>query len=234
MDISTMRSYIRSVVDIDSSDIADDTLNRFLGEGYDKIVYSEKRWPFFEVSTTFTTSSDTKDYSLATVGASVTNGIREIAALKTDNHVLEYIGRDDGDVAYPLDSDSSGNPWYWSFWADTIRFYPTPSSGETIYVRGYKNPAAFGAGSSDATEPSDLPDPFHMVLATYGIARAYEQQEDPAMSAQYFSIFNQELDNLRARYEDMPAWQPVRLNYRRVSRWRSQSYLPDRLRYSWE
>jgi hypothetical protein len=73
-----------------------------------------------------------------------------------------------------------------------------------------------------------------MVLATYGIARAYEQQEDPTMSAQYFSIFNQELDNLRARYEDMPAAQPVRLNSRSASRWMSQSYLPRRLRYSWE
>ena len=73
-----------------------------------------------------------------------------------------------------------------------------------------------------------------MVLATYGIARAYEQQEDPTMASQYFSIFNQELENLRARYEDTPAPQPVRLNSRTASRWMSQSYLPNRLRYSWE
>ena len=51
--IEQMRSYIRSVVEIDSSDIDDDTLNRFLGEGYDQIVYSEKRWPWYEASTTF-------------------------------------------------------------------------------------------------------------------------------------------------------------------------------------
>ena len=53
MDISTMRSYVRSVVDIDSSDISDDVMNRFLGEAYDVIVYSEKRWPFFEAASTF-------------------------------------------------------------------------------------------------------------------------------------------------------------------------------------
>ena len=234
MDISTMRSYVRSVVDIDTSDISDDVMNRFLGEAYDVIVYSEKRWPFFEVATTFNTVKDQKDYTVAVVGAALPNGLREIAALRTDNHVLEYIGRDDGDVIYPLDSNTTGNAWYWSFWADSVRLYPTPSSVDTVYVRGYKDPAAFGAGVSDATEPSDLPTPFHMVLATYGIARAYEQQEDPTMSGQYFSIFNQELDNLRARYEDMPAAQPVRLNSRSVSRWMSQSYLPRRLRYSWE
>ena len=229
-----MRSYVRSVVDIDSTDISDDVMNRFLGEAYDVIVYSEKRWPFFEVATTFDTVASQKDYTVAAVGASVTNGLREIASLRTDNHVLEYIGRDAGDVIYPLNSNTTGNPWYWSFWADSIRLYPTPSSVATVYIRGYADPAAFGAGVADSTEPSDLPTPFHMVLATYGIARAYEQQEDPTMSAQYFSIFNQELDNLRARYEDMPAAQPVRLNSRSVSRWMSQSYLPNRLRYAWE
>ena len=229
-----MRSYVRSVVDIDSTDISDDVMNRFLGEAYDVIVYSEKRWPFFEVASTFSTVIDQKDYTLADVGTSVTNGLREIASLKTENHVLEYIGRDDGDVIYPLDSNTTGEPWYWSYWADSVRLYPTPSSVKTLYVRGYADPAAFGAGSADATEPSDLPTPFHIVVATYGIARAYEQQEDPTMSAQYFSIFNQELDNLRARYEDMPAAQPVRLNSRSVSRWMSQSYMPNRLRYSWE
>ena len=234
MDISTMRSYVRAVADIDSSDISDDVMNRFLGEAYDVIVYSEKRWPFFEVATTFDTVQDQKDYTVAVVGAAVTNGLREIAALRTDYHVLEYIGRDDGDVIYPLDSNTSGRPWNWSFWADSVRLYPTPSSVDTVYVRGYKDPAAFGAGVSDATEPSDLPTPFHMVLATYGIARAYEQQEDPTMSSQYFSIFNQELENLRARYEDMPAALPVRLNSRSASRWMSQSYLPGKLRYSWE
>ena len=114
MDISTMRSYVRSVVDIDSSDIADDTLNRFLGEGYDKLVYSEKRWPFFEVSTTFNTVADTKDYTLATVGASVATGLREVAALRTDNHVISFVGRDEGDVVYPLDVTSQGEPWWWS------------------------------------------------------------------------------------------------------------------------
>jgi len=61
VNILEMRDYIRSVVDIDSSDISDDVLNRFLGEGYDLIVYSDKRWPFYEVQNTFSTVADQKD-----------------------------------------------------------------------------------------------------------------------------------------------------------------------------
>ena len=234
MDISTMRSYVRSVVDIDSSDISDDTLNRFLGEGYDLIVYTEKRWPFFEKATTFDTVSSQKDYTLAAVGASVTNGLREVAALRTDDHVITFVGRDEGDIVYPLNVNGTGAPWWWSYWAESGRLYPTPTSVQTINVRGYATPAAFGAGVADAVEPSDLPDPFHVVIATYGIARAYEQQEDPLMAQQYLSIFYQELNNLSDRYDDMPAPQPVVLNSRNASRWRSQVILPNRLRYSWE
>ena len=49
-----MRDHVRSVVDITVNDISDDDHElRFLREGYDIIVYSEKRWPFYEVAVTF-------------------------------------------------------------------------------------------------------------------------------------------------------------------------------------
>ena len=54
------------------------------------------------------------------------------------------------------------------------------------------------------------------------------------MGQQYYSQFIQELENLRARFEDVPAAQPLILNSMRASRWMGQSYLPNRLRYSWE
>ena len=234
MNILEMRDYIRSVVDIDSSDISDDVLNRFLGEGYDLIVYSDKRWPFYEVQNTFPTVADQKDYSLAEVGVNITNGLREINALRTDRHVITFVGRDEGDVVYPIETNTTGEPWWWSYWAESVRLYPTPSSVLTVSVRGYGDPTAFGAGSADTVSPSDLPTPFHVVIATYGLARAYEQQEDPTMANQYFAIFQQEFTNLKARYNDMPAPQPVLLNSRSASRWRSQVILPNRLRYGWE
>jgi hypothetical protein len=234
VEIQEMRAYVRSVVEIDSSDISDDVMNRFLGEGYDQIVYSEKRWPWYEISTTFSTVADTADYSMATVGASVTNGLREIQSLRTNDHVLTFLGRDDGDIVYPLNSGQSGDVYYWSFWAEAARLYPTPSGAKTIYVRGYQNPTAFGATSGDGTSPSDFPEPFHIVIATYAISRAYDQQEDPDMAVTYFQTFARELDNLRARYLDSPAPQPLVLNDRNASRWRAQSVMPDRLRYSWE
>jgi len=229
VDIATMRTYIQSVVEIDSSDISDDTLNRFIGEAYDQVVYGEARWPWYEVSATFTTVSGTSDYSKATVGGAITGGLRTIAALRTDDDVLAFIGIDEGDERYSLSSASTGDPCYWSFWGDNVRLYPTPSSALTINVRGFKNPTAFGAGSLDATEPSDFPEPFHILFATYGIARAYEQQEDPGMAAQYLAIFNNELDNLRARYLATPAAQPITLNKNKV-----RSFAPNRLRYAWE
>ena len=242
MNIEDMRSYIRAVVEIDSSDISDATLNRFLGEGYDQVVYSEKRWPWYEAETTFTTSSGTKDYALSTIGASVQNdasppavvGLREIHSLRNDDHILTLLGRDEADKVYPLDSSSNGQPYYWSFWAESARLYPTPSGVDTIYVRGYRNPSSFGVGSIDGTSPVDFPEPFHVVMATYGISRAYDQQEDPDMAITYLNTFIRELDNLRARYLDSPAPQPLVMNSSVTSRWMSNTYLANRLRYSWE
>jgi len=237
MNISDMRTYIRGLLDIDSNDISNDILNRFIGEGYDQVVYSEKRWAFYETEDTFPTVNGTSDYDLkssATTLTTNTNGMRDIAALRTDDHIIHYIGRDDGDLVYPLNSNSNGDVYYWSNWAEKVRLYPTPASAQTIYVRGYKKPSAFGVGSADSATPSDFPDPFHILFATYGAARAYEQQEDPQMAAQYYGVFSRELDNLRARHIDVPAPQPLVLNNSKATRWRSQSYMPNRLRYNWE
>jgi len=54
------------------------------------------------------------------------------------------------------------------------------------------------------------------------------------MAVQYFGLFEQEFDNLKARYDDCPAPQPLVLNGHSASRWRSQAILPNRLRYFWE
>ena len=267
LQLSDMRDYVRNIVEITSNDIADTTMNTFLREGYDVIVFSEKRWPFYETAVTFDTVASQKDYSMSDVatnlsfthdgvtfsGASAPSnvGLREIASLKTTNHVLEYIGYDVGDLIYPLDSNTTGRPWYWSMWSSgssasagisnqTIRLYPTPGSVQTISVRGYRNAVDFGGNTAvyrtaiaDANT-ADLPVPFNNVLALYAIYRSYQQQEDAAMGQQYYGQFIQELENLRARFEDAPAAQPLILNSIRASRWMSQSYLPNRLRYSWE
>ncbi len=256
MQLSAMRDYIRNVVDIDSTDVADTTMNTFIREGYNVVVYSEKRWPFYEVATTFSTVADQKDYSLSAVGTSISvshdsatfsgdsapknPGLREVAAMKTDDHVLEFLGYDAADVMYPLDTNTTGEPWFWTFWNDTITLYPTPGSVYTVTIRGYRNAIEFGgntpiyrASIADTNTP-DFPDPFNPVLASYAIYRTYQQQEDAGMGSQYYAQFVSELDNLRARFEDAPAPQPLTLNSRRISRWRSGLVLPARLRYSWE
>ena len=239
MQIQEMRAYIRSVVEIDSGDISDDVLNRFLGEGYDQMVYSEKRWPWYETTGTFVTAlkadgSPQQDYTLDEVSATVTNGLREIQSLRRNNQVISYVGIDDGDIAYPVNLTGSGNSAFWSYWGETVRLYPIPSAGDTIYVRGYKNPGAWGAGTADGNAPPDFPEPFHIVIATYGLARAYEQQEDLEMGSTYYNLFARELDNLRGRYLDSPAPQPLILNNNRLSRWSAQNLMAGRLRYSWE
>ena len=218
MTIAEMRTQARAIVDIDTTDISNTVLNNIIGQGFDSIVYSEKRWPFYDVATTFSTVASQKDYPIATVGASVTQGLRDVVALRNDDHVIQYIGSDHADRNYPLDVEASGPPWQWSFWNETVRFYPTPSSVETIYVRGIRNATDFGEGSADSAEP-DLPDPFHAVLVTYAIAKCYLQQEDPTMADQYMRGYMTELDNVARRYSDAPSPQPLVANSQTSTRY---------------
>jgi len=54
------------------------------------------------------------------------------------------------------------------------------------------------------------------------------------MGSTYYNLFARELDNLRGRYLDSPAPQPLILNNNRLSRWSAQNLMAGRLRYSWE
>ena len=216
MTLDDIRNQTRSVIDIDTSDISDTVLNRIINQGFDTIAYSEKRWPFYETSTTFETVAGTSDYTVATVGASITQGIRDMISIRNDDHVMTYIGRDDGDRNNPLNVATSGSAYEWSFWNDTVRFYPTPDTVQTMYVRCVRFPTEFPSNAATAagTETPDLPTPFHPVLTTYAIAKAYLQQEDPLMSNQYMSQYAMELDNVARRYADTPAPQPMIANSR--------------------
>ena len=197
MQLSSLRDYCRAVVDIDTTDITDATLNEFIREGYDLIVYSEKRWPFYEVALSFDTVNGKKDYTMAEIstdmsithdGVAFTGGsaptnlsLREIAAIKTDSHILEYIGYEVGDIIYPLNRTPGGTPYYFSMWnqggsasaavsGQSVRLYPTPTGVETLYVRAYRNAVDFGGQTpiyrntiADANTP-DLPEAFDPCL----------------------------------------------------------------------
>ena len=218
MTLAQIRTQVQGMLDIAENDIPNSVLDTFIAQGFDAIVYSEKRWPFFEVSTTFSTVADQSDYALADIGTTPSTGMREIFSLRTDTGICDYIGRDLGDHRNPLDSLGSGSPTQWTYWGDKIRFYPTPSSVETIYVRGVRNATDFPStmdGAPNTAAVPDLPAPFHPLLATYAASRAYLQQEDPTMGAQYDRQFQIELDNLARRFADTPAPQPMMLNSRR-------------------
>jgi hypothetical protein len=143
--------------------------------------------------------------------------LREVAAMKTSNHVLEYIGYDVADIMYPRwiptlrANRGTGRSWNSGTSASaavtnqTVRVVSDPfSEVQTVSVRGYRNPVDFGGNTAvyrsaiaDADTP-DLPVPFDNVLTLYCVYRAYQQQEDAADGATSTirSVIQGELDNL--------------------------------------
>lgn len=217
MTLAQIRTQVQGMLDIAEGDVPNTVLDTFIRQGHDAIVYSEKRWPFFEVSATFSTVADQSDYTLSAIGAGITQGMREIFSVRTIRENCVYIGRDLGDYQNPLDTVSTGHPTHWSWWDDTLRFYPTPNAVETIYIRGVRNPAVFPSsldGNPTVADEPDMPDAFHPLISMYAASKVYMQQEDPMMSNQYATMFRLELDNLARRFADTPAPQPMVLNSR--------------------
>ena len=83
MTLQQIRDQVRTVVDIDTSDISDQTLDIMVGQGFDTIVWSEKSWPFYNTTTTFKTDAGVQKYALTTIAAApdvISQGLREITA----------------------------------------------------------------------------------------------------------------------------------------------------------
>ena len=47
MTLAQIRTQVQGMLDIAENDIPNSVLDTFIAQGFDAIVYSEKRWPFF-------------------------------------------------------------------------------------------------------------------------------------------------------------------------------------------
>jgi len=225
--LQNIRDHVRSVLDLDETDLADTVIDVFAREGSNRIEQSAARWPLYEVDYTFTTVAGQSDYPLSSIDV---GDLRTPVRLRSPNHELSWIGSDVGDMGWPRNIVTSSDPYYWRSWGDVIRLYPTPNSDYIIQVRGYRRArdwVAEGAGG----EP-DLPDELQNLVTVWTLARAYAQQEDVELASFYMTNFASELDVLQHRFDGAPLAQPMVLNGGAPNRYQGQALLPGR--YDWE
>ena len=188
MNKAEIRTAAREITDLDTADVSDTILDLYIKDGFDRLVALERRWPFYEQSTTLVTGL-VREFAMSDIGS---GNFREITSLvnSSDGGVrLQFLDFDVAEGIWLTGSDGdSGPPQWWSVWADTVYLWPTPDVTQTLRVRGYRSPVAWTA--SDSVE-CDADDRLHQALVYYVVAAMYQLQEDVELSGFYRQSYDE-------------------------------------------
>lgn len=187
MNLADVRTTVRDISDLDTTDLPNSLLDTFVKEAFQRIVALERRWPFFQETYTMNTVIGQRPYSIAGIG-----DIREIISIvettASGNRFTE-IAYDDAEDIWLGNTDVAGRPYFWAVWDAQIHLYPKPDEVYPLTIRGYRNPT-YTWLTNTALE-IDLDGWFHILLAYYALARVYQRQEDGEMAAMYQRSFEE-------------------------------------------
>lgn len=200
-----IRNRSREITELTVSDVSNTVIDLYARDGYERVMNLERRWPFLETSTTFTTVQGQAEYS-------VENDIADLRDIKSiraqaDGARLMLVGYEDAEDVWA--GSTTGTPQHWSWWADEIRLWPTPSAALTYDVRGYRKYTSWW--ESDGTE-IDADGRLHTPILYFVISRLYQLQEDPEMAAMYANSFAEAVQLARAEIMRSPAQRPMILH----------------------
>lgn len=212
--LDEMRNNLRTLMDLDTTEMPNTTVDIFLKEGWRRVWMSQKRWPWLRASYSLSVTGGTQTYTYTTIGGAA-NVIGEITAVdnRQSNQTsrrLMYVGHDEAMLLWPA-TTNSGTPYHYSIENQTLWLWPTPAASETLTIRAYrKGPDWFSTGTNDPyTNGGGCPEELHNVIFLWGVARAYAQQEDTDLSAYYGDLASSEMETATRLLMSSPAPQPL-------------------------
>ena len=186
-----------SIGNTTNDDIQLNVVNTYIREGYQRIVSTFSRWPWFQATYSLSTVAEQRSYASGlsqtapTTESGITFGdIKEIISVVNETDMgnkLIYIDNFQAEAVWVGDNDISGIPAYYSLWADSLQLWPKPDDVYSLTVRGFRQPDYSWLTDSGLTV--DLNDEFHIMLINFTVARCFQFQEDPEMAAVYMNHF---------------------------------------------
>lgn len=195
MNLSALRTHVRTLVAIPSTDILSDSdLTVFLNESYLEIM-READWPFLRNETTLTIVPGTASYSLpAGVGETA---IASVAVLSNDANRRQLKPRSRYSVDDTLGPLINDKPQEYNTWRGGIQFWPTPSINETITIRYFSEPVELVTG----TDVPAFDNKFHTIIAYGAAVRVlYREGDDTERRAYYNTLFRNGIEQMKEDY----------------------------------
>lgn len=221
--VDEFRSYPLQFLDIDEEDLPLTLIDRFIAEGFQRIIRIARRWPFYETTETLSTTAEVATYSLSTVS--------KIRSMHGPRGELEWMDEPMARDEFWLYTTPvpAGWPRAWSEFGDGFRLWPTPDAAYSMTVLGYRDPDT--SWIQTASGVPDMPEQFHEILLNWVMYRTYLQQDDPTMAQIELQNFTQGLTEMTA--EEMSS--PMSTKHLVMGGGAPQRLpLPKRLLFPWE
>lgn len=181
MNLDEVRSFVRTQLDLDPTDLPDTLLDVYVQDGFDRTIAIEQRWPFYESLWTATIGVDGK--GTMPVDARV---IEELIGV--GGRVLMHV-----DFRYAAEwfgtTTPVGNPQYWTTINRQLRVWPAPSSPQDLSAHGYRMSADWIRDGASAEVDADRR--LHIPVCWYACSLGYAQQEDEVLEGTYLGRFKE-------------------------------------------
>jgi len=195
VNLTALRSHVRSLTGIQSTDILSDAdLTIFINETYQDIC-RDADWPFNRAETTLNVTSGVAEYNLPAGVGEVQ--IASIASLRNDTYRRQLRPRN----RYATDDSpgpvSTGNPYEYSCWRGKIMFFPTPNEAETLTIRYFTAVTDLSSGSDSPVFDAK----FHTIIA-YGAAVKVlvREGDDTERRGYYQGLYVNGIDQMKNDY----------------------------------
>jgi hypothetical protein len=219
MSLADVRTMVRDISDLDTTDVPNSIIDNAVKEAFQRIVALERRYPKYQESYTFNTVANQRPYPISAIG-----DIREIISLvdtSSSGARLTMIPYDNAEEIWLGNTDTASRPYFYAMWDAALHLYPKPDVIYNITVRAYRNPVY--TWLTNTSEAIDLDEWFHVLLAYFALARVYQRQEDPELSAMYMRSFEEGVAMARRDLMKTPSARPLLLSggrqYPTMRRW---------------
>lgn len=224
MTVQTVRDYVRGYFDLDSTDLPDLMVDRWISEGWTKIVRYRPNWPGFQATVALAVTATLAEYP---------SPLKDIESVEGPDRYLIQMSPTEAERRFVRGgvADPAGVPVAFSVYAGKVRLWPVPSVTRNYTLRGQR--AGVNPLNSPATDPIDLPTPdaVEMLLA-WTLARAAVRQSELDTAEVYKMAFVEGMQLLAKDETDTNAFVPIVLNsLPAYGRNGLDSYMPDRLRF---
>lgn len=210
---SDLRTRVRELSSVGTSNVSDTTLNDLLNEGI-RVVAKTWQWPFLHTEVNLSTTAAQEQYSLVTdLSVSDFSSIKYVYD-QDEQRVLQPITYEQRVRWWAGDPDTAtkGEWFYMTETASHVGIMPIPSATESNAYKFVYSKAPTEM-SADGNSP-EWDEAYHQILVSYVLAQVYESQEFYTQAQTKIDQFSSGMAEMKRFYNSnrIPSMQPVVFN----------------------